>query len=451
MADYEDIKNNNKPFTLFNNDTGQSIEIPVISGTEGPNVLDIRSLYKETGMFTYDPGFTSTASCYSAITYIDGNKGILRHRGYDINQLASNSDFLEVCYLLLHGELPSPEDKKKFDNLITNHTMLNEQLVYLYRGFRRDAHPMAIMVGVVGALSAFYHDSTDFSDINQRMIACHRLIAKIATIGAMAYKYSIGQPFVYPKNNLSYAENFLYMTFSVPSEKYIMSPKIAKAMDRFFILHADHEQNASTSTVRLAGSSGANPFACIAAGIASLWGPAHGGANEAVIKMLEEIGDVKNIPEYITKAKDKNDPFRLMGFGHRVYKNYDPRAAVMKKSAYEVLEELNKEDDPLLKIALELEKIALRDPYFIEKKLYPNVDFYSGIILKTLGFPTSMFTVLFAIGRTVGWVSQWKEMIEDPVNKIGRPRQLYTGEKNKEYKIVEEREKKSIFKWLWKK
>ena len=451
MADYEDIKNNNKPFTLFNNDTGQSIEIPVISGTDGPNVLDIRSLYKETGMFTYDPGFTSTASCYSAITYIDGNKGILRHRGYDINELASNSDFLEVCYLLLHGELPSPEDKKKFDNLITNHTMLNEQLVYLYRGFRRDAHPMAIMVGVVGALSAFYHDSTDFSDINQRMIACHRLIAKIATIGAMAYKYSIGQPFVYPKNNLSYAENFLYMTFSVPSEKYIISPKIAKAMDRFFILHADHEQNASTSTVRLAGSSGANPFACIASGIASLWGPAHGGANEAVIKMLEEIGDIKNIPEYIKKAKDKNDPFRLMGFGHRVYKKYDPRAAVMKKSAYEVLEELNKESDPLLKIALELEKIALKDPYFIEKKLYPNVDFYSGIILKALGFPTSMFTVLFAIGRTVGWVSQWKEMIEDPVNKIGRPRQLYTGEKNKKYEVVEEREKKSIFKWLWKK
>ena len=451
MADYEDIKNNNKPFTLFNNDTGQSIEIPVISGTDGPNVLDIRSLYKETGMFTYDPGFTSTASCYSAITYIDGNKGILRHRGYDINELASNSDFLEVCYLLLHGELPSPEDKKKFDNLITNHTMLNEQLVYLYRGFRRDAHPMAIMVGVVGALSAFYHDSTDFSDINQRMIACHRLIAKIATIGAMAYKYSIGQPFVYPKNNLSYAENFLYMTFSVPSEKYIISPKIAKAMDRFFILHADHEQNASTSTVRLAGSSGANPFACIASGIASLWGPAHGGANEAVIKMLEEIGDIKNIPEYINKAKDKNDPFRLMGFGHRVYKKYDPRAAVMKKSAYEVLEELNKESDPLLKIALELEKIALKDPYFIEKKLYPNVDFYSGIILKALGFPTSMFTVLFAIGRTVGWVSQWKEMIEDPVNKIGRPRQLYTGEKNKKYEVVEEREKKSIFKWLWKK
>lgn len=451
MADYEDIKNNNKPFTLFNNDTGQSIEIPVISGTDGPNVLDIRSLYKETGMFTYDPGFTSTASCYSAITYIDGNKGILRHRGYDINELASNSDFLEVCYLLLHGELPSPEDKKKFDNLITNHTMLNEQLVYLYRGFRRDAHPMAIMVGVVGALSAFYHDSTDFSDINQRMIACHRLIAKIATIGAMAYKYSIGQPFVYPKNNLSYAENFLYMTFSVPSEKYIISPKIAKAMDRFFILHADHEQNASTSTVRLAGSSGANPFACIAAGIASLWGPAHGGANEAVIKMLEEIGDIENIPEYITKAKDKNDPFRLMGFGHRVYKNYDPRAAVMKKSAYEVLEELDKESDPLLKIALELERIALKDPYFIEKKLYPNVDFYSGIILKALGFPTSMFTVLFAIGRTVGWVSQWKEMIEDPVNKIGRPRQLYTGKKNKIYEVVEEREKKSIFKWLWKK
>jgi len=451
MADYENKKTEIKPFTLFNNETGQSIEIPVISGTEGPNVLDIRSLYKETGMFTYDPGFTSTASCESEITYIDGNKGILRHRGYDINDLASNSDFLEVCYLLLHGTLPSLDDKIKFENVITNHTMVHEQLVHLYRGFRRDAHPMAIMVGVVGALSAFYHDSTDFSDINQRMIACHRLIAKIATIGAMAYKYSIGQPFVYPKNDLSYAQNFLHMTFSVPTEDYKINPKIAKVMDKFFILHADHEQNASTSTVRLAGSSGANPFACIASGIASLWGPAHGGANEAVIKMLEEIKDVKNIPKFIKKAKDKNDSFRLMGFGHRVYKNYDPRASVMKKSAYEVLKELNKLNDPLLKIALELEKIALEDNYFKEKKLYPNVDFYSGIILKALGFPTSMFTVIFAIGRTVGWVSQWKEMIEDPVNKIGRPRQLYRGENLRKYQIVETREKKSIFNWLWNK
>ena len=451
MNDYEDNNIKNKPFTLFNNETGQSIELPVLSASEGPNVLDIRNLYKETGMFTYDPGFTSTASCDSAITFIDGHKGILQHRGYNINDLASNSDFLEVCYLLLHGELPSPEDKKKFENVITNHTMVHEQLVYLYRGFRRDAHPMAIMVGVVGALSAFYHDSTDFSDINQRMVACHRLIAKISTIGAMAYKYSIGQPFVYPKNNLSYAENFLHMTFSIPTEDFIINPIIAKAMDKFFILHADHEQNASTSTVRLAGSSGANPFACIAAGIASLWGPAHGGANEAVIKMLEEIGNKENIPQYINKAKDKNDPFRLLGFGHRVYKNYDPRASVMKKSAHEVLEELNMLHDPLLEIAIELEKIALKDPYFIEKKLYPNVDFYSGIILKALGFPTSMFTVLFAIGRTVGWISQWKEMIEDPINKIGRPRQLYRGMKSRNYQVIESRERKSIFNWLWKK
>tara|TARA_Y100001970_G_C14198391_1_gene839535 strand:- start:585 stop:1937 length:1353 start_codon:yes stop_codon:yes gene_type:complete len=450
MNENEDKNLKVKPFTLFNNETGQSIELPVLSGSEGPDVLDIRALYDKTGMFTYDPGFTSTASCDSAITYIDGNKGVLRHRGFDIKDLANHSDFLEVCYLLLHGELPSPADKEKFENLISKHTMVHEQLVHLYRGFRRDAHPMAIMVGVVGALSAFYHDSTDFSDINQRMVACHRLIAKIATIGAMAYKFSIGQPFVYPRNNLSYTENFLHMTFSVPTEEYKINPKIARAMDRFFILHADHEQNASTSTVRLAGSSGANPFACIAAGIASLWGPAHGGANEAVIKMLKEIGDVSNIPEYINKAKDKKDPFRLMGFGHRVYKNYDPRASVMKQSAHEVLEELNKLDDPLLKIALELEKIALEDSYFIEKKLYPNVDFYSGIILQAIGFPTSMFTVLFAIGRTVGWISQWKEMIEDPVNKIGRPRQLYKGKKSREYLKVDSREKKSIFNWLWK-
>ena len=451
MADYEYTKTNNKPFTLFNNETGQSYEIPVLSGTEGAGVLDIRSLYKETGMFTYDPGFTSTASCNSSITYIDGNKGILRHRGYDIKDLANRSNFLEVSYLLLHGELPSPQDKNKFESEISSHTMLHEQLVNLYRGFRRDAHPMAIMVGVVGALSAFYHDSTDFSDIDQRKAACHRLIAKIATIGAMAYKYSIGQPFVFPRNDLSYAENFLYMTFSTPTEKYEINPKIARAMDKFFILHADHEQNASTSTVRLAGSSGANPFACIAAGIASLWGPAHGGANEAVIKMLEKIEHIENIPEYINKAKDKNDPFRLMGFGHRVYKNYDPRASVMKNSTHEVLTELNKTNDPLLKIALELEKIALKDPYFVEKKLYPNVDFYSGMILKALGFPTSMFTVLFAIGRTVGWISQWKEMIEDPINKIGRPRQLYIGERARIYQSAEIREKKSIFNWLWKK
>ena len=451
MSDKEDNNAEKKPFTLFNNETGQSIEIPVLQGSEGPDVLDIRKLYEETGMFTYDPGFTSTASCESEITYIDGLKGILRHRGYDIQELASKSEFLEVCYLLLHGELPSIEDKNKFIDVISNHTMLHEQLVYLYRGFRRDAHPMAIMVGVVGALSAFYHDSTDFSDIKQRMVACHRLIAKIPTIGAMAYKYSVGQPFVYPRNDLSYTENFLYMTFSVPTEEFKISPNIVKAMDRFFILHADHEQNASTSTVRLAGSSGANPFACIAAGIASLWGPAHGGANEAVIKMLEEIGDIENIPMFINRAKDKNDPFRLMGFGHRVYKNYDPRAKVMKESAYDVLKEINNNNDPLLKIAIELEKIALQDSYFIEKKLYPNVDFYSGIILKALGFPTSMFTVLFAIGRTVGWISQWKEMIEDPINKIGRPRQLYVGSQAREYQSIERREKKSIFDWLWKK
>ena len=451
MAENKLNKNNLKPFTLFNNETGQSIEIPIISGNDGPNVLDIRSIYKETGMFTYDPGFTSTAACDSSITFIDGNKGVLRHRGYDIKDLATHSDFIEVCYLLLHGDLPSHEDRQKFENVIRNHTMLHEQIVNLYRGFRRDAHPMAIMVGVVGALSAFYHDSTDFSDPNQRMVACHRLVSKIATIGAMAYKYSIGQPFVYPNNDLSYTENFLHMTFSVPTHKYKVNSIIANAMDKFFILHADHEQNASTSTVRLAGSSGANPFACIAAGIASLWGPAHGGANEAVIQMLEEIGEIKNIPDYLSIARDKNDSFRLMGFGHRVYKNYDPRAAVMKESAHEVLSELNKLDDPLLKIALELEKIALNDEYFKEKKLYPNVDFYSGIILKALGFPTSMFTVLVAIGRTVGWISQWKEMIEDPINKIGRPRQLYNGHKARVYQLEDKREKKSIFNWLWKK
>jgi len=450
MTDDNDKKDQLKPFTLFNNETGQSFEVPVISGNDGPNVLDIRSIYKDTGMFTYDPGFTSTASCDSGITFIDGHKGILRYRGYSVKDLATNSNFMEVCYLLLHGDLPSPTDRKRFENVISNHTMLHQQIVNLYRGFRRDAHPMAIMVGVVGALSAFYHNNADYSDPNQRMIACHRLVSKIATIGSMAYKYSIGQPFVFPKNDLPYTENFLHMTFSVPTEEYIVNPIVARALDRFFILHADHEQNASTSTVRLAGSSGANPFACIAAGIASLWGPAHGGANEAVIHMIEEIGEMKNIPSYIEKAKDKDDPFRLMGFGHRVYKSYDPRAEVIKESAHEVLSELNI-SDPLLDIALELEKIALKDKYFIEKQLYPNVDFYSGIILKAIGFPTSMFTVLFSIGRTIGWVSQWKEMIEDPTNKIGRPRQLYTGSKKREYQIMETREKKSIFDWLWKK
>jgi len=451
MAEDKNKNDKIKPFTLFNNETGQSFKIPVISGSDGPNVLDIRSVYNETGMFTYDPGFTSTASCESSITYIDGHKGVLRYRGYDIKDLATHSNFIEVCYLLLHGDLPSPADRQKFENVIRRHTMLHEQIVNLYRGFRRDAHPMAIMVGVVGALSAFYHNNADYSDPNQRMIACHRLVSKIATIGSMAYKYSIGQPFVFPKNDLSYTENFLNMTFSVPTQEYKINSIVTKALDRFFILHADHEQNASTSTVRLAGSSGANPFACIAAGIASLWGPAHGGANEAVILMLEEIGEMKNISNYIKKAKDKNDSFRLMGFGHRVYKNYDPRAEVMKESAHEVLKELNMSNDPLLEIALELENIALKDSYFIEKKLYPNVDFYSGIILKAIGFPTSMFTVLFAIGRTIGWVSQWKEMIEDPINKIGRPRQLYVGSQAREYQIIERREKKSIFDWLWKK
>ena len=438
-----------KTYTLFDNENGNSYEIPLIRGSTGPDVLDISNLYKESGLFTYDPGFTSTASCKSEITYIDGEHGILRHRGYDIKELAESSDFMEVCYLLLHGELPSSEDYKKFTDLIRNHTMINEQLVFLYRGFKRAAHPMAIMVGVVGALSAFYHDSTDINDPNQRMVASHRLIAKMPTIGAMAYKYSIGQPYVYPKNELSYSENFLHMMFAVPTEKYVVNKTLAKAMDRFFMLHADHEQNASTSTVRLAGSSNANPFACIAAGIASLWGPSHGGANEAVINMLSEIKSKDRIGEYISRSKDKNDPFRLMGFGHRVYKSYDPRAVVMKNTAYEVLEELNIKNDPLLEIALELEKIALNDEYFIEKKLYPNVDFYSGIILKAMNIPKNMFTVLFAIGRTAGWVSQWKEMIEDPIQKIGRPRQLYTGKDIRKYKPKENREKISIFKKLW--
>ena len=443
------MPDNKKFYTLFDNENGNSYEIPVLDGTVGPDVLDITNLYKESGLFTYDPGFTSTASCKSKITYIDGEQGILRHRGYDIKELAENSNFMEVCYLLLHGDLPSTEDQNKFRDAITNHTMINEQLMFLYRGFKRGAHPMAIMVGVVGALSAFYHDSTDINDPNQRMIASHRLIAKMPTIGAMAYKYSIGQPYVYPKNELTYSENFLNMMFAVPTQKYKVNKVLAKAIDKFFILHSDHEQNASTSTVRLAGSSNANPFACIAAGIASLWGPAHGGANEAVIKMLSKIGSKDKINEYIEKSKDKNDPFRLMGFGHRVYKNYDPRAAVMKKTAHEVLEELNIKNDPLLEIALELEKIALNDEYFIEKKLYPNVDFYSGIILKAMGIPINMFTVLFAIGRTAGWVSQWKEMIEDPIKKIGRPRQLYIGENTRSYKPEEKREKISLFKRLW--
>jgi len=411
---------------------------PLLEGSVGPDVIDIRKLYGQSGMFTYDPGFTSTASCQSAITYIDGDEGILLHRGYPIDQLAEQSNFMEVAYLLLHGDLPKQEELDEFAYTITRHTMVHEQLVHFYRGFRRDAHPMAIMCGVVGALSAFYHDSTDITDPQQRLIASHRLIAKMPTIAAMAHKYSIGQPFLYPQNSLSYTGNFLRMTFGVPAEEYLVNPIVEKAMDRIFILHADHEQNASTSTVRLAGSSGANPFACIAAGIACLWGPAHGGANEAALNMLREIGDVKRIKEYVARAKDKNDPFRLMGFGHRVYKNYDPRAKVMQQTAEEVLKELNL-SDPVLDVAKELEHIALNDDYFIEKKLYPNVDFYSGIILNAVGFPTEMFTVLFALARTVGWVAQWNEMISDPEQKIGRPRQLYVGATPRDYTPVTER------------
>src|SRR4051794_384198 len=418
---------------------GASHAFPVRRGSVGPDVIDIRKLYAETGAFTYDPGFTSTAACESAITYIDGDKGILLHRGYPIDQLAEHSTFMEVCHLLLNGELPTKDELEKFTYTISRHTMLHEQLATFYRGFRRDAHPMAVMCGVVGALSAFYHDSTDITDPKQRMIASHRLIAKMPTIAAMAYKYTLGQPFVYPQNSLTYTGNFLRMTFGVPAEPYEVNPVIETAMRRIFILHADHEQNASTSTVRLAGSSGANPFACIAAGIACLWGPAHGGANEAALNMLREIGTPDRIPEYIRRAKDKNDPFRLMGFGHRVYKNYDPRAKIMQKTCHEVLAEIGIKDDPLLDVALELERIALHDDYFIEKKLYPNIDFYSGITLKAMGFPPTMFTVLFAVARTVGWISQWKEMIEDPHQKIGRPRQLYTGATQRDYVPISRR------------
>lgn len=416
----------------------KSIDMSLLEGSVGPTVIDVRKLYAQTGKFTYDPGFTSTASCESKITYIDGDEGILLYRGYKIQDLAEHASFMEVCYLLLFGELPTGDEKKKFIHDITYHTMVHEQLKTFFNGFRRDAHPMAIMVGVVGALASFYHDSTDITDARQRMIASYRLIAKMPTIAAMAYKYSVGQPFVYPRNDLSYAGNFLNMTFGVPCEDYVPSPTLERAMDRIFTLHADHEQNASTSTVRLAGSSGANPFACIAAGIACLWGPAHGGANEACLNMLQEIGSVDRIPEFVARAKDKDDPFRLMGFGHRVYKNFDPRAKVMRQSAHEVLGELGV-NDPLLDVAMELEKIALEDPYFVEKKLYPNVDFYSGIILKAMGFPTTMFTVLFALARTVGWISQWNEMIEDPMQKIGRPRQLYTGPTERDFKPIMQR------------
>ena len=426
-------------FTLTDNRSGKSYELPIMEGTLGPDVIDVRRLYAETGCFTFDPGFTSTGSCESKITFIDGEKGILLYRGYPIDVLAEQSDFTEVSYLLLYGDLPTPQQKKKFEKGITYHTMLHEQLNFFFRGFRRDSHPMAVMCGVVGALSAFYHDSTDITDPKHRIIASYRLVAKMPTIAAMAYKFTIGQPFMYPRNDLKFSENMLYMMFGNPCEEYQVNPVLAKALDRILILHADHEQNASTSTVRLAGSSGANPFACIAAGIASLWGPAHGGANEAVLKMLGEIGDVKNIPEFIKRAKDKNDPFRLMGFGHRVYKNFDPRAKVLERTCHEVLDELGIEDEPLLDIAVELERIALEDNYFISKKLYPNVDFYSGIIFKAMGIPTSLFTVLFAVARTVGWVAQWNEMIEDPSQKIGRPRQLFLGAKERNYKPLHKR------------
>jgi citrate synthase len=431
--------NSLKPIKLVDPNKDKTVELPMISGSVGPEVMDIRKLYAETGYFTYDPGFTSTGSCESKITYIDGDKGVLLHRGYAIEDLAEHCDFLEVAYLLMNGDLPNLSEKAKFEHDITYHTMVHEQMANFFRGFRRDAHPMAIMCGVVGAMSAFYHDSTDIDDPRQRMIASYRLIAKMPTIAAMAYKYSVGQPFMYPQNKLTYAQNFLQMTFGVPAEPYVDNPILSEAMDKIFILHADHEQNASTSTVRLAGSSGANPFACIAAGIASLWGPSHGGANEAVLNMLGEIGDAKNIPEFVKRAKDKNDPFRLMGFGHRVYKNYDPRARIMQKTTHEVLAELGIRDDPLLDVAMELEKIALNDDYFIEKKLYPNIDFYSGITLRALGFPTTMFTVLFALARTVGWIAQWKEMVEDPSQKIGRPRQLYTGAAQRDYLPVSQR------------
>lgn len=417
---------------------GKTHDFPVLEGGCGPDVFDIRKLYAKTGTFTFDPGYKSTASCESALTFIDGEKGVLLHRGYPIGQLAENSTFMETAYLLLNGELPNAGELDTFNNTITNHTMVHDQLRQFYQGFRRDAHPMAIMCGVVGALSAFYHDSLDISDPEHRRVSSHRLIAKMPTIAAMAYKYSIGQPFMQPDNSLSYTGNFLRMTFGVPAEEYEVNPVIERAMDRIFILHADHEQNASTSTVRLAGSSGANPFACTAAGIACLWGPAHGGANEACLNMLREIGTPDRIPHYIERAKDKNDPFRLMGFGHRVYKNYDPRATVMQKTVREVFDALNV-TDPLFETALRLEEMALNDPYFQEKKLFPNVDFYSGAILSAIGFPTTMFTALFALARTVGWVAQWNEMISDPGQVIGRPRQLYTGPTHRDYVPVGER------------
>ncbi len=415
----------------------EPVTLPVLSGTLGPDVVDIRALNKETGMFTFDPGFVSTASCESKITFIDGDEGQLYYRGYPIEQLAENSDYLETCYLLIYGELPTAEQKKEFVHVIGHHTMVNEQLTWFFRGFRRDAHPMSMMVGVVGALAAFYQDSLDINNPQHRTVAINRMISKIPTIAAMCYRYSVGAPFNYPKNDLSYTANFMHMMFATPCEEYVPNPVLVRALDRIFILHADHEQNASTSTVRLAGSSGANPFACIAAGIACLWGPAHGGANEAVLKMLDEIGDVSQVEEFMEGVKERR--YRLMGFGHRVYKNMDPRAKIMRETCHEVLNELGLHDDPKFKLAMALEKIALEDPYFIERKLYPNVDFYSGIVLSALGIPVSMFTVIFALARTVGWISHWAEMIEDPQQKIGRPRQLYTGAPRRDYVATEAR------------
>ncbi|MGV3627440.1 MAG: citrate synthase [Betaproteobacteria bacterium] len=425
--------------TLSFSDGSPSVDFPIFGGTIGPDVIDVRSLYAKTGKFTYDPGFMSTASCRSSITYIDGDEGILLYRGYPIEQLAEKCDFLEVAYLILNGELPNKAQKVEFDDIVTKHTMVHDQLTYFFRGFRRDAHPMAVLCGVVGALSAFYHDSMNIHDERSRDISAFRLIAKLPTITAMAYKYNSGQPFMYPKNSLSYTENFLYMMFGNPCEEYKPNPVISRAMDRILILHADHEQNASTSTVRLAGSTGANPFACISAGIASLWGPAHGGANEAVLKMLDEIGDVKNIPGFIKRVKEKDGHAMLMGFGHRVYKNYDPRAKIIQRTCHEVLEELDMKDNKLIKLAMALEKIALEDDYFIKRKLYPNVDFYSGIVYKALGIPVSMYTAIFALARTVGWIAQWKELIADPEQKIGRPRQLFTGSKSREFVPVAKR------------
>jgi citrate synthase len=425
--------------TLSFSDGSPSMELPLYKGSVGPDVIDIRKLYGQTGKFTYDPGFLSTASCNSTITYIDGDKGELLYRGYPIEQLAQNCDFLEVCHLLIYGDLPNQQQRDKFVKNITYHTMVNEQMQFFLRGFRRDAHPMAVMTGLVGAMSAFYHDSTDIHNAQHREIAAHRLIAKMPTLVAMSYKYGVGQPFIYPKNSLSYTGNFMRMMFATPCEDYEPNDVLVRALDRIFILHADHEQNASTSTVRLAGSTGANPFACIAAGIASLWGPSHGGANEAVLTMLKDIGHVDNIPEFLSEVKDKNNHAKLMGFGHRVYKNYDPRAKIIQKACHDVLRELGIKGDPLLDLAMELEKIALSDPYFVERKLYPNVDFYSGIILKAMGFPTSMFTALFAVSRTVGWISQWQELIEDPQQRIGRPRQIYTGAGARDYAPVAKR------------